>query len=265
MSIQTVNLDKKVNTPLFGNEFSGKVAVVTGAHQGIGAAIADNLTHYGAIVIRLDIAYRTQDLRCYSLDVSNASAVNKMITHIEDTYGPIYFAVNAAGILRMGGLLNITNEDWVNTFNVNTTGAFNFCRAVGRKMVSRNSGAIVAIGSNAAGVPRMGMGGYSASKAATTQLIKCLGLELAEHNIRCNIIAPGSTDTAMQRQLWSNANDAQKVIDGNLTQHRLGIPLQRIATPEHIAQSAIFLLSNLACHITLETLVVDGGATLGCT
>lgn len=265
MQPSTISPEKKVNMPLFGSEFNGKVAVVTGARQGIGAAIADNLASHGALVIRLDIAYTAQEDKCYALDVTEPNAVNKTINYIEDTYGPISFAVNAAGILRMSGLLNTTDEDWINTFSVNTTGAFNFCRAVGQKMVTRKNGAIVAIGSNAANVPRIGMGAYAASKAATTQLIKCLGLELAEHNIRCNIVAPGSTDTAMQRQLWHDNNDVQKVIEGNLTQYRLGIPLQRIATPEHIAQSVVFLLSNLACHITLETLVIDGGATLGCT
>ena len=263
MSTVTVSPEVNVNKPLFGSEFNGKVAVVTGARQGIGAAIADNLVGHGAIVLRLDIAYAAQEDKCYSLDVTDASAVNTMIKYIEDTYGPISFAVNAAGILRLSELLNTTNEDWINTFSVNTTGAFNFFRAVGQKMVPRKNGAIVTVGSNAAGVPRIGMGAYAASKAAATQLVKCLGLELAEHNIRCNIVAPGSTDTAMQRQLWNDESDAQKVIDGSLTQHRLGIPLQRIATPAHIAQSVVFLLSNLACHITLETLVVDGGATLG--
>ena len=265
MSVSTLTPDKHVSPPLFGREFNGKVAVVSGAFQGIGAAIADNLTALGAIVIRVDIAYTEKREKCYAIDVTNTHDVNQIVNYIEQTYGPIEFAVNAAGILRMGNLLNTPQEDWLNTFAVNTTGAFNFCRAVGQKMATREKGAIVAIGSNAAGVPRMGMGAYAASKAATTQLIKCLGLELAEHNIRCNIVAPGSTDTAMQRQLWSDASDAKKVIAGNLTQHRLGIPLQRIAQPEHIANSVVFLLSNAACHITLETLVIDGGATLGCS
>ena len=108
------------------------------------------------------------------------------------------------------------------------------------------------------------MGAYAASKAATSQMLKCLGLELAQANIRCNIVAPGSTDTHMQRQLWTEASSAEKVIAGSLENYRLGIPLQRIATPENIASVVLFLLSSNAAHITLESILVDGGATLGC-
>ncbi|HEY7773715.1 MAG TPA: 2,3-dihydro-2,3-dihydroxybenzoate dehydrogenase [Marinagarivorans sp.] len=252
------------NNTLKANEFKHKVAVVSGAKQGIGKAIADALAAQAAKVIRLDIGFDNDGrAQQYRLDVTDANAVNQRIAQIEREHGAIEFAVNTAGILRTGTLLETSDADWADTFAVNTTGAFYFCRAIARYMVLRKRGAIVAVGSNAAAVPRMGMGAYAASKAATTQLLKCLGLELAESNIRCNIVAPGSTDTAMQRQLWRSEQDAENVIAGNLQQYRLGIPLARIAAPEQIAQSVMFLLSDAASHITLETLVVDGGATLG--
>ena len=107
-----------------------------------------------------------------------------------------------------------------------------------------------------------GMGAYAASKAAVTQLSRCLGLELAPHGIRVNIISPGSTDTPMQQAMWAQGSSRETVIAGSGENYRLGIPLQKIATPEEIAEAVLFLLSDRASHITLSDLRVDGGATL---
>lgn len=246
------------------SEFNGKVAVVTGAAHGIGKAVADALEKSGAKVAALDIAFASEGKNQFIVDVADSTAVNKTISAVEHQLGEIDYLVNVAGILRMGSLLEYSDDDWQRTFAVNTTGAFNLCRAVGRRMLPRRRGAIVVVSSNAASVPRLGMGAYAASKAATSQMLKCLGLELAQANIRCNIVAPGSTDTHMQRQLWTEASSAEKVIAGSLENYRLGIPLQRIATPENIASVVLFLLSSNAAHITLESILVDGGATLGC-
>ena len=246
------------------SEFNGKVAVVTGAAHGIGKAVADALGKSGAKVAALDIAFASEGKNQFIVDVADSTAVNKTISAVEHQLGEIDYLVNVAGILRMGSLLEYSDDDWQRTFAVNTTGAFNLCRAVGRRMLPRRRGAIVVVSSNAASVPRLGMGAYAASKAATSQMLKCLGLELAQANIRCNIVAPGSTDTHMQRQLWTEASSAEKVIAGSLENYRLGIPLQRIATPENIASVVLFLLSSNAAHITLESILVDGGATLGC-
>lgn len=246
------------------SEFNGKVAVVTGAAHGIGKAVADALEKSGAKVAALDIAFSSEGKNQFIVDVADSTAVNKTISAVEHQLGEIDYLVNVAGILRMGSLLEYSDDDWQRTFAVNTTGAFNLCRAVGRRMLPRRRGAIVVVSSNAASVPRLGMGAYAASKAATSQMLKCLGLELAQANIRCNIVAPGSTDTDMQRQLWTDANSAEQVIAGSLENYRLGIPLQRIASAENIASVVLFLLSSNAAHITLESILVDGGATLGC-
>lgn len=254
------------------SEFENKIAIVSGAAQGIGKTVADALLHAGAHVVELDVRFPSTDLifdnnrKSYQLglDVTNSEAVTKAIQAIENTIGPIDYLANVAGILRMGALTETTDNDWSNTFNVNTTGAFNMCRAVARVMIPRQRGAIVAVSSNSSSVPRMNMGSYCASKAATTQLIKCFGLELAQYNIRCNIVSPGSTDTHMQRQLWEGPCDAQKVIRGSLDTHRIGIPLQKIASTESIAHSVMFLLSDDASHMTMANTIVDGGATLGC-
>lgn len=253
------------------SEFNTKIALVSGAAQGIGKAIADALLLAGAKVVALDIQFNETTIEVSAennayrlhLDVTDALAVNHAISLIEHTLGAIDYAVNVAGILCIGALTELSNEDWNHTFAINTTGAFNLCRAVAKVMIPRQQGAIVAVSSNAAYVPRINMGCYAASKAATTQLIKCFGLELAQHNIRCNIVSPGSTDTDMQRQLWQDAEAAQKTIQGSLEQHRMGIPLKKIATPDTIANAVLFFLSNQAAHITMENMMVDGGATLG--
>ena len=131
-----------------------------------------------------------------------------------------------------------------------------------RRLRERRAGAIAVVSSNAATTPRAGMAAYAASKAAATQFTRCLGLELAPHGIRVNIVSPGSTDTAMQRAMWALGSSREAVIAGDPARWRLGIPLAKIATPDEIARAVLFLLSDQASHITLHDLRVDGGATL---
>lgn len=249
-----------------------KLAVVTGAAQGIGAAVVRALVRRGVRVAALDIqidplqnltAQHDGDVKAYGVDLRSSQSVNAVVEAIEKDMGPIDMLVNVAGILRMANVVEVSDEDWENTFAVNTHGVFYLSRAVARCMLPRKRGAIVTVGSNAAAVPRMQMAAYAASKAAACHFTKCLGLELAGSGIRCNIVSPGSTDTAMQRQLWQSDADAQKVIAGSLPSFKTGIPLERIASPDDIAASVLFLLSDDARHITLHDLCVDGGATLG--
>lgn len=245
--------------------FSNKVAVVTGAAQGIGKVIADELQAAGARVARLDISFDDQpEPSQFHLDVSRSDDVRDVIARIETDLGPITFCAHAAAILRLGSVLELDGHDWLESFAVNTHGAFHLCQAVARRMVERQEGSLVVVGSNAAHVPRSGMAAYAASKAATEHMVRCLGLESARYNVRCNAVSPGSTYTDMQRQCWRTPDDEQRVIDGDPRQFRLGIPLGRIAEPLDIARAVLFLLSDHARHITLETLTVDAGATLGC-
>ncbi|XXY49781.1 2,3-dihydro-2,3-dihydroxybenzoate dehydrogenase [Sorangium sp. So ce269] len=256
-------------------EFKDRVALVTGAAQGIGEAVARALAARGAAVAALDangerLGAVVDDLRAsghraaaFPVDVADAGAVDRAVDWIERELGPLEFLVNVAGVLRVGPALSLSDEDWEQTFSVNTKGVFNVSRAAARRMAARSSGAIVTVGSNAARTPRVHMAAYAASKAATTMFTKCLGLELAKHNIRCNVVSPGSTDTPMQRSLWADERGARAVIAGNLEAFKLGIPLNRIATPEDVAAAVLFLLSDQARHITMHDLCVDGGATLG--
>lgn len=254
-------------------DFANKLILVTGAAQGIGAAIVRSLVQAGARVAGLDIqadklnalqaALEPERCRAYRVDVSHSLEVDQAVEQIERDWGPIAGLVNGAGILRNQSVVSLTDADWEQTFAVNTTGVFYVSRSVARRMMPRQSGAIVTVSSNAASVPRQQMAAYAASKAAATHFTRCLGLELADFGIRCNVVSPGSTDTPMQHTLWTDAAAQQAVLMGSLKTFRTGIPLGRIASPEDIAEGVLFLLSEQARHITLHDLRIDGGATLG--
>ncbi|MFD6618779.1 2,3-dihydro-2,3-dihydroxybenzoate dehydrogenase [Streptomyces albidoflavus] len=253
----------------------GKVALVTGAAGGIGAATVRALAARGVLVAALDLNH--QELleqaeklaadglatRPFAVDVSEAREVEAVTSRVEADLGPIEYLVNAAGVLRTGSASDYDDADWQTTFAVNVDGVFHTSRAVVRRMVARGSGAIVTVASNAASTPRAGMAAYAASKAAAAMFTKSLGLEVARHNIRCNVLAPGSTDTSMLRSMWPDERAERATLDGNPDSFRVGIPLGRIAEPEDMAQAAVFLLSDAAQQITLHSLTVDGGASLG--
>jgi 2,3-dihydro-2,3-dihydroxybenzoate dehydrogenase len=256
------------------DEFKHKVALVTGASQGIGRAVARELARRGAHVVATDIAeagiaalaseLRAAGFSCEAraLDVGDAGAVEALVAAVERERA-IDLLASVAGVLELAPVLELTDAAWRRTFRVNTDGAFYVARSVGRRMYERASGAIALVGSNAARVPRVQMAAYAASKAATAMFAKCLGLELAERGVRCNVVAPGSTDTPMQRALWRAGNGPARVIEGSLESYRTGIPMRRIASVEDVAEAVLFLLSDRARQITMQELVVDGGATLG--
>ncbi|MBF9134461.1 2,3-dihydro-2,3-dihydroxybenzoate dehydrogenase [Plantactinospora sp. S1510] len=255
-------------------EFDGRVALVTGAAQGIGAAVAQALATRGARVAALDrnepgveaTVARLRSARCRAdacpADVSDRTAVDTVVRRIEDELGPIDILVNVAGILRTGPVLEMTDEAWSAVLDVNAGGVLRVTRAVARYMVPRHRGTIVTVGSNVSGVARMHMAAYAASKAAAAMLTKCLGLELSEAGIRCNVVSPGSTDTPMQRAMWTGGAGARQVVDGTPAMYRTGVPLGRLADPEDVAEAVVFLASERSRHITMQELYVDGGATL---
>ncbi|MEV8637995.1 2,3-dihydro-2,3-dihydroxybenzoate dehydrogenase [Streptosporangium sp. NPDC051023] len=254
---------------------AAQVALVTGAAGGIGEAVARLLGEHGVTVAavdrdaeRLDTAVEklrgeSQPVTGYPADVTSTAEVRATVDRIERELGPIGYLVNAAGILRAGEVLSLSDEDWTETFAVNATGVFIVSRAVVARMVSRGRGAVVTVASNVAGTARFGMGAYSASKAAATIFTKCLGLETARHGIRCNLVAPGSTDTPMLRSLWDGGDAIRASLDGKPELFRVGIPLGKLALPSDVADAVFFLLSDQAAHITMHDLTVDGGATLG--
>lgn len=247
--------------------FENKIALVTGAAGGIGASVARLLAQAGTTVIATDLQPAENpesrpNIRFEALDVSNSAQVNALVERIEREVGPIDIGVNVAGVLSTTTVTQTSDAEWQRVFSVNCDGVFHVSRALATQMLPRKRGAIVTVSSNAAGIPRQAMSAYAASKAAATMFTRCLGLELAPHGIRCNIVAPGSTLTPMQTGMWADDQGAQRVIAGFPEQYKTGIPLQKLATPEDVAYSVLFLLSDQAGHIAMSDLYVDGGATL---
>lgn len=250
---------------MVGRDFHGKTVWVTGAGKGIGYAAALAFVDAGARVVGFDLAF---DQPYYPfatevLDIANAAQVADVCGRRLRAEARLDVLVNAAGILRMGATDALSMEDWQQTFAVNVGGAFNVFQQTMAHFRQQQSGAIVTVASDAAHTPRIGMSAYGASKAALKSLALTVGLELAGSGVRCNLVSPGSTDTDMQRTLWRGPDAEQQRIRGFGEQFKLGIPLGKIARPQEIASTILFLASDAASHITLQDIVVDGGSTLG--
>ncbi|EEE7022448.1 2,3-dihydro-2,3-dihydroxybenzoate dehydrogenase, partial [Salmonella enterica subsp. enterica serovar Typhi] len=233
--------------------------------KGIGYATALAFVDAGARVIGFDREFTQENYPFATevMDVADAAQVAQVCQRVLQKTPRLDVLVNAAGILRMGATDALNVDDWQQTFAVNVGGAFNLFSQTMAQFRRQQGGAIVTVASDAAHTPRIGMGAYGASKAALKSLALTVGLELAGCGVRCNVVSPGSTDTDMQRTLWVSEDAEQQRIRGFGEQFKLGIPLGKIARPQEIANTILFLASDLASHITLQDIVVDGGSTLG--
>ncbi|MFE7192778.1 2,3-dihydro-2,3-dihydroxybenzoate dehydrogenase [Kitasatospora sp. NPDC057541] len=253
-----------------------KVAFVTGAAGGIGAAVVRLLAERGALVAAVDrdaerlaelagkLTAEGRTVAAIPADVTDSASVEAAVEAAEQRLGPLDHLVNNAGVLRLGAIRDLSDEDWRTTFAINAEGVFRVSRAVVRRMIPRGHGAIVTVASNAGLVPRTEMAAYAASKAAATHFTRSLGLEVARYGIRCNVVAPGSTDTPMLSAMWSDGEAGRAAtVAGLPSAYKVGIPLGKLGRPEDVAHAVAFLLSDEAGHVTLHALTVDGGAGLG--
>jgi 2,3-dihydro-2,3-dihydroxybenzoate dehydrogenase len=242
------------------SEWQGRTVWVTGAAQGIGHAVARTFAEAGASVVAFDLQLAEAlpgNVKGVTLDVSDSEAVTRCSEQLLDEgLGPDVL-VNVAGVLATGRLDEVDDALFA---------PFYLMRALTPWFQGRRRGAIVNVSSNAGRVPRVGMGIYGASKAALTSLTQTAGLELAPYGVRCNLVSPGSTRTPMLYGMWQEGEQREgelRTIAGLPGQFKLGIPLGKLGTPNEVAACVLFLASDAASHITLQDLVVDGGATLG--
>lgn len=249
--------------------FTGQRVLVTGAASGIGQRVAQRFVAEGATVTGLDLPAAIANtntsaaLRLLPLDLTDAATIETTCQRLlAEGFIPDVI-VNAAGTLRLGNSDTLSLDDWQACINVNATGPFLLLRQWVPHLRARKRGAIVNIASNAAHVPRIGMAAYCASKAAVAAFSHCVALELAPFGVRCNVVSPGSTRTPMLTRMQNGQPDDGPFIRGTPEVYKLGIPLAKVARPDDIAGVVLFLASDDANHITMQDIVVDGGATLG--
>ncbi len=247
----------------FKFELPGKVAIVTGGGRGIGKAIALGLAGAGASVV---IAGRTQkeieevaaEIRKMgrkALPVVTDLTVNEQLENLVKTtlqeFGRIDILVNNAARSFLRSLLDLREDGWDKVFNTNVKAVWLLSRAVARKMIEQKGGRIINITTVGAEKAELGMAAYGCSKAALKMLTRCMAREWAQFGIRVNAVGPGLTRTDFSKPIWSNPEAAKHVASV--------IPMGRLAEPEEIVGSVLFLASEAAGFITGHSIYVDGG------
>jgi len=239
----------------------GRAAVITGAAQGIGLAIATVLARHGASVVVSDVnaegaekaaeGLKADGLKAIAVacDVTDEAAMEALADACAASFGSLDVMVNNAGITRDATLPKMTLEDFRKVVDVHLTGAWLGTKAAARVMREQRRGAIINISSISGKAGNFGQTNYSSAKAGMVGLTKASARELARHQIRVNAIQPGPIRTAMTAAMPPEA--LQKMVDN--------IPLGRIGEPEDIANAALYLASDLSSFVTGITLEVAGG------
>lgn len=248
-------------------ELQNKVALVTGGSRGIGGAIARALAKAGAIVV---ITYRSKKqaadnivkamqklgIECFAFQthVDQTGSVKKTIKIILKKFGKIDILVNNAGIWKSSEIGSMTERQWDETMNINLKGTFLFCNAVAPIMKRQGSGKIINISSTAGLRGEPFYSHYAASKGGIIAFTKSIGVELAPYGINVNSVAPGWVETDMTMEVLGNLS-LRPGIDK-------AIPKGRVAVPDDIVGSVLFLASDLSNHIIGATINVNGGSVL---
>lgn len=245
--------------------FQNAIVPVTGAASGIGLAICRRLREEGATPLMLDVdagrlgeavkAVYGQDADAsryaYVLDVRSAEDTDACFARIHHDHGRITHAVSNAGISAIGHILELEDEQWQRVIDINLSGAMYTCRAASRFLAEQKSGAIVNIASIAGFSAKRSRIAYASSKAGVINLTRAMAMDLGEHGVRVNAVAPGLIETPMHQM---NPKEYAMRVSARTA-------LKRMGTADEIANPVLFLLSDLASYISGQTLVVDGALT----
>jgi NAD(P)-dependent dehydrogenase (short-subunit alcohol dehydrogenase family) len=239
------------------------VAVVTGGARGIGRAISERFLREGATVVLLDrgaervAATRDElaelgEIEAIVRDVRDWDGVQAAYASVAERHGRLDVSVNNAGTTAIAPALEITEQQWRDVLDVNLTGVFACSQAAARQMAPRGGGSIITLASAAALLALPGRAPYCTSKGGVLSLTRALAIEWAEHGIRVNAIGPGWVKTAFVQAA---------IDDGHLSEDavRRRTPLDRLATPEEVAEVALFLAGDGASYVTGQTIFPDGG------
>lgn len=246
----------------------GKVALITGAGSGIGRATAILFTSEGAKVAIIDrveegakktvsqIKASGGEATFIKADVSKSSEVKNMIKTTLDTYGRIDILFNNAGIQQpLNKTVETSEEDWDDTINTNLKGVFLGMKYGIPEMIKTGGGSIINTASMCGFIAPTYMPAYNASKGGVVMLTKSAALEYVKDNVRVNCVCPGVVDTAIKKQVDSDPN--WPIIRST----RIPIPVGRLAAPEEIAKTVLFLASDESSYVTGAAIMVDGGRT----
>ncbi|MGG4495900.1 SDR family NAD(P)-dependent oxidoreductase [Brevibacillus reuszeri] len=252
------------------SKLAGKVAIVTGAGRGIGAATAKRLASDGAKVGVLDLkeeftAETVSEIQAaggeaigLACDVADATQVENAVTALVNHFGRLDILVNNAGVIRDNLLFKMTEDDWDTVMNIHLKGSFLMSRGVQKHMVSQRYGKIVNLSSISA-LGSRGQANYSAAKAGLQGFTKTLSIELGPFNINVNAVAPGFIATDMTKETARRIGVSFEEFE---KESAAQIPLRRAGKPEDIANVVSFLVSEEASYVSGQIIYVSGGPTV---
>ena len=240
----------------------GKTAIITGGSRGIGKSIVEIFAKHGANVaftynssaesakaIAAEVSKEGVKVKCYKSDASNFEEAQNLAADVHKEFGSIDILINNAGITKDNLLMRMSEEDFDCVIQVNLKSVFNMTKAVQRTMLKQRKGSIINMSSVIGLKGNAGQSNYAASKAGVIGFTKSMAIELGSRNIRSNAIAPGFIVTEM----------TEKLGEETIKKYYETIPLKRGGTPEEVANTCLFLASDMSAYITGQVLNVDGG------